>query len=314
MSLKALQSLLHKILLGVKAPVLVVLLGFAPFVAALWIFYRRRARMRAQANESFDEFALRPPGESLRLRIDATAAKLEVYVFHLFAASCGAVVLTLLSPRSKELWVAAACAAYLIFAYARYVPKLFGAARVLQEHRSNFVGERLVGEELGRLRLRGYSVFHDVPFDGSNIDHILVGPGGVFAVTTKTRRRPAKVHDGSRAKVIYDGASLYFPIGTEARWVTLAKKNATHLTSWMSQMSGQSLNATALLTLPGWTVERRGQSEVNVLNPMEIAAVIESAPASTLAPDTIDRLSRELIERCRLKRESTDSRPPHSLS
>jgi hypothetical protein len=34
----------------------------------------------------------------------------------------------------------------------------------------------------------GYHAFHDVAFDGFNIDHIVVGPGGIFLVETKSHR------------------------------------------------------------------------------------------------------------------------------
>ncbi len=47
-------------------------------------------------------------------------------------------------------------------------------------------GERVVGWMLGRLP-EGWYVFHDVPVGnrGTNIDHILVGPAGVFILNTK---------------------------------------------------------------------------------------------------------------------------------
>ena len=55
-------------------------------------------------------------------------------------------------------------------------------------------GERLVGEMLHSMLKDGFEVFHDFPIepDGKtgNIDHILVGPNGVFAIETKTYRKP----------------------------------------------------------------------------------------------------------------------------
>ncbi|MBA2430881.1 MAG: NERD domain-containing protein, partial [Chthoniobacterales bacterium] len=37
------------------------------------------------------------------------------------------------------------------------------------------------------LRGAGYHVFHDLRRDGFNIDHVVVGPAGVFAIETKFR-------------------------------------------------------------------------------------------------------------------------------
>ena len=48
-------------------------------------------------------------------------------------------------------------------------------------------GELKVAEVLEDLRAEGYHVFHDLVRDGFNIDHVLVGPGGVFAIETKFR-------------------------------------------------------------------------------------------------------------------------------
>ena len=49
-------------------------------------------------------------------------------------------------------------------------------------------GEKLVGEILDGLAPEGWHVTHDVSFGRGNIDHILVGPGGIFTVETKANR------------------------------------------------------------------------------------------------------------------------------
>jgi hypothetical protein len=48
-------------------------------------------------------------------------------------------------------------------------------------------GELRVAEALDDLRRFGYRAFHDLVRDGFNIDHVVVGPAGVFAVETKFR-------------------------------------------------------------------------------------------------------------------------------
>lgn len=94
----------------------------------------------------------------------------------------------------------------------------------LRKLRLGYDGERYVGEELNGLMARGFRVFHDFQVDWKpggtvcNIDHIAVGPEGVFAVETKTRRKrlvaAAKVERKSPDRehvVIYDGSSLRYP-------------------------------------------------------------------------------------------------------
>src|SRR5262245_2606422 len=94
---------------------------------------------------------------------------------------------------------------------------LMRLARVLGRGRSLALGyeaELAVGQELDELRHLGYRIFHDVPADGldGHIDHIVVGPAGVFAVAA--RGRDADRPNGGNSKpweVTYDGESLQFP-------------------------------------------------------------------------------------------------------
>jgi hypothetical protein len=49
-------------------------------------------------------------------------------------------------------------------------------------------GEELVGQVLDGLRDSGWFALHDVNSGHGNIDHVLVGPAGIFAVETKSHR------------------------------------------------------------------------------------------------------------------------------
>ena len=49
-------------------------------------------------------------------------------------------------------------------------------------------GEETVGARLEKLRADGWQLLHSVPIGnrGSDIDHVLVGPGGIYTINTKT--------------------------------------------------------------------------------------------------------------------------------
>jgi Nuclease-related domain len=49
-------------------------------------------------------------------------------------------------------------------------------------------GEERVGAILDALHDRGWRALHDVDTGRGNIDHVLVGPGGVLSVETKSHR------------------------------------------------------------------------------------------------------------------------------
>jgi hypothetical protein len=65
-------------------------------------------------------------------------------------------------------------------AYLRLIPR---ARRLIRGER----GELRVAEVLDDLRRFEYRPFHDVVQSGFNVDHVVVGPGGVFAIETKFR-------------------------------------------------------------------------------------------------------------------------------
>jgi hypothetical protein len=48
-------------------------------------------------------------------------------------------------------------------------------------------GERAIGGRLNKLRDRGWRILHSVPVgtQGSDIDHVAIGRGGVFTINTK---------------------------------------------------------------------------------------------------------------------------------
>jgi hypothetical protein len=50
-----------------------------------------------------------------------------------------------------------------------------------------------VGSLLEELSEAGWQVIHDVSLGRGNVDHILIGPGGVFTVETKSHPGPVRV-------------------------------------------------------------------------------------------------------------------------
>ena len=55
----------------------------------------------------------------------------------------------------------------------------------LGKYRKGLEGERFVGEMLNRMSSSSTCVFHDIPGERFNVDHIIVSTRGVFAIETK---------------------------------------------------------------------------------------------------------------------------------
>jgi Nuclease-related domain len=81
----------------------------------------------------------------------------------------------------SELLILAECAAIAAFLSVGPV-----VDRDIGRWRRGAEGEEAVGRILDGLAGEGWHVLHDVTFGRGNIDHVAIGPGGVFAVETKS--------------------------------------------------------------------------------------------------------------------------------
>lgn len=130
-------------------------------------------------------------------------------------------------------------------------------------------GELYTAQELNRLIGQGCTVLHDVPGDGFNLDHVVIGPRGVYVVETKTFRKP-KGRAGSKAHVVgYDGDALRFPHCLTREPLEQARREAQWLSRLISNALNRPIRATPTVALPGWFIEGRaaGKDPVRVFNP-----------------------------------------------
>lgn len=164
--------------------------------------------------------------------------------------------------------IAVVAIGYAAFRILRIIPKL----RALRLGRD---GEKVVGQYLERLREQGYQVFHDVVGVGFNVDHVLIGPAGIFSIETKTfSKRP-----GPDAKALFDGERIVVDRLTLDRDPIVQAKAQS---AWLSQLIGESTGRKFLVRpvalFPGWFVEsKKGvRRDVWVLNPKALPDFIEN--------------------------------------
>lgn len=163
--------------------------------------------------------------------------------------------------------------AYIIYKYRNFLPEIQGYAQGRQ-------GEIYVGRVLESLRPYGYTPINDVlclsdngkPF---NIDHVLVGPTGIFVIETKTfSKKPGQ-------KMTYKNQSLDHLYGAAA--LDEARRHAAHLGSLLRERVPSShVWVYPILALPGWWVDnksaidpRNDNNEVIVVNPKQIGAYLK---------------------------------------
>lgn len=165
------------------------------------------------------------------------------------------------------------------------------------------MGKRVIGEQLHQLRADGWSVFHDVPFDGKpgagpfNVDHVVVGQGGVYVIGTKTRR-PRRAGDGH--EVFFDGRFLQFPSGKEFLGPDDLRFRAKTLAAWLSQSLERDIPVIPVMVLPGWRVRCEGDSDLRVASDAELTSLFEGVDTpEVLDPAAVQAIRALLEERCR---------------
>jgi hypothetical protein len=177
--------------------------------------------------------------------------------------------------------------------------KLTKAIRRVDQMRLGYEGELAVGQELNQLVSAGYRVYHDFPADGFNVDHVIIGPTGVFAVETKARRKLVTGDGRADAQVDYTGQILRFPSWADRKTLDQAHRQAQWLSHWLSSAVGESVPVRASVALPGWYVTQTGRGDVLVFNGKRPDTVFPKVRGARLSPEMIQRIAHQVEAKCR---------------
>ena len=141
-------------------------------------------------------------------------------------------------------------------------------------------GEIAVGQYLELFREKGFKVFHDVVGKNGeeyNIDHVLIGRKGIFAVETKTYSKPSK----GKANIVFDGHKIFIN-GQESKSdiISQAKAESSWLTNKLKTLTGKTYKVKPVVVFPGWYTENIAKEKTNlwVLNPKGLLAFISNTP------------------------------------
>lgn len=292
------------------------LLAFAMMmvpVGAILIASRRFFEVERHGNKApFTEKLLRPPGESLRVKIEEIRDQmLDIGLWITLLAIGPGILATaaheLAIPGKLILLVTVPCLmwAFVVVKWRR----LIRLRTKLRNYRLGFDGERYVARELDLLMFKGFHVFHDFVLDHRpggdsttfNIDHVIVGSSGLIAVETKARRKPRGVAI-DRATVTSDGKALRFNGGPpETNAIKQAESNARELRAWIEKrVTFKVVRVRSVVLLPGWWVEDNGgPRDCRVYNGKKVATQIAQLPNSELRKEERDQIVKLLEAHCR---------------
>ncbi len=252
----------------------------------------RHAEGVRRSHSPFNRDFLRPAGFSLQRRLEELQLELALSFgfgllvplwFYSMWLSVGNWYPAAASPTLGYIYASAGLSGFLLL--LSQTTRNYRGLRVV---RAGLDGELATGQELDRLMRHGCWIFHDVPGGRSNIDHVVVGPTGVLAVETKARPRPDRGQGAQDATVEFDGYKLRFPDELQTAYLDQAGQQARWLREWLCGVLGKDVPVQAVLALPGWFVDRRGDGNVSVINPKEAAKLIQG-------PVVLDRKAQERI-------------------
>lgn len=269
----------------------------------LGVVYLWRKRHADKRRSPLSQMLLRGPGESLRNELDAAGDDLLVnmvmlpvlplliYSLHVsqsyFLGEKESVLRT-----SLTIFACVGTISYFLFLIVKQL-KRSGKLRL------GYEGEVAVAQELNQLMRDGAYVFHDIPADGFNIDHVIVWPKGVYAVETKGRMKPRRNRGKEDAKVVFDGQRLQFPGWSEIAPFDQTVRQAKWLAQWISSAVGERVEVKPVLALPGWYVERNAKSEVVIISGRNAADTFNKLFHTALGDEMIKRIAHQLEQRCR---------------
>lgn len=165
-----------------------------------------------------------------------------------------------------------------------FLAQVFDAKTDERAWRVGANGEETVGGRLDKLVKHGWHVLHAVPVGerGSDIDHVLVGPGGVYTINTKNH--PGKKIWVSPTQIRVDGHRVEYLRNSRFE-AERTRKYLTAALGWEPPVKAALVLLTGTL-IPDVTIKNGGPEDVLILDRMDIPGVFKRAPAR-LAPEGV---------------------------
>ena len=228
---------------------------------------------------------LRNPGESLdRYLLDVVFDKGVFYIL-LGTYACFYAFnnwIYYFTNKVPNPWAVTILAAAIV-AYCLY--KINRARSEIEKLKQGRDGEKAVGQYLERLREQGIKVFHDIPGENFNLDHVLIAKSGVYVIETKTYSKP----DKGEAKIIFTGDTLIHHKGLhDDKPLIQVAAAANWLKELLKESTGRDVVVRKVILFPGWFIEPTAearQSDTWVLNPKALPAFIANSKEQLSAED-----------------------------
>ena len=162
-----------------------------------------------------------------------------------------------------------------------FILRLLGAHSDERAWRRGAEGEEEVAFQLRKLG-ESWRVLHSVPVgtNDTDIDHVVIGPPGVFTLNTKN-------HLGGRVSV---NAKAIYVNGTYQPYIAKSRAEGKRATKLLSAACGYNVTAHPLIVIMAKDLRIKGSPEdVSIVGRKRISKWLSSQPP-TLTPDAVEAI------------------------
>jgi len=282
---------------------LIMLVFFMPVIIAAGVLVALRKYKKRKYRRPFSKGLLRTPGESVHKEwmdvSDAAFSHVTIVLF--FPASMVAhYVISIhyfdapdsIITRSAMVIIVGGIVLWLVVGIITNIMKA-------EKLYLGYKAEVAVAQELNLLYAKGFHIFHDFPAENFNIDHVVVGPTGVFAVETKGRSKPVRGKGSDDATIVFNGQSLKFPTWTDYETINQTNRQSKWLRKWLSSAVGEQVSVMPAIALPGWFIEQKAKSPFILYNGLNPEKIFPKRQVQALTEKETIAIVHQLDQRCR---------------
>ncbi|NCB59676.1 MAG: NERD domain-containing protein [Gammaproteobacteria bacterium] len=293
------------------AMLIALTLSFFPVAVAIGIISFIKKQQRKNRVSPLTANLLRPYGYTLQESIHDLKLELFGQITEILMIGLMLPLLLLIQAYffniklSLTAWIITGTIGFITFVFK--IRNILKLVKSLEQNRLGYSCEMAVGQELENLIRpvnHPYRLYHDIPFENYNIDHLVVGPNGVFVVETKGRSK--HIIEGSKQfKVVVENDSLIFPTHTEKEPIEQVRRNVLSVRKWLQSATGMDIPVAGILVLPGWFVELKQRAiDPYILNASALPKVFPKLFAGALELGQINAIAYQVEQRVRdIKRD-----------
>jgi hypothetical protein len=151
-----------------------------------------------------------------------------------------------------------------------------------------------IGHSLQRIAVGQGRVFHDVATPAGVVDHILVGPGGVYAVNVVAHRAMRR-----ESVQLADGELRFKPDGTTIPIADIASRT-TRLEQEFRDLLKNSVRVRSVIAVPGWHADTQSGDGHLVVNERTLPMLRGwRSEADYLMDEDVQTLQQHLTKTCK---------------